>query len=69
MFNTIYTDTNHCFETCLNYNKAQAPIFTDQVEMTELITWAKNTTMDPETNTYYKDVVSATFWLPIRFII
>ena len=67
MFNTIYTDAKYCFETCLNYNRAQASIFTDQVEMTELITLAKNITMDPVTNTHYKDVVSTSFWLPIRF--
>ena len=67
MFNTIYTDATRCLDTCLKCNRAQAPIFTDQEEMTELMTWAVNTTMDPVNNTNYKDIKSASFWLPIRY--
>ena len=67
MFNTIYTDATRCLDTCLKCNRAQAPIFTDQEEMTELMTWAVNTTTDPTTKIFYKDVVSQAFWLPIRY--
>ena len=43
-------------------------IFSDQEEMTEMVTWALNTTTDPLTNTLHEGVqYSATFWLPIRF--
>ena len=69
LFNTIIEDAFVCFENCLSYNRAQAPIFADKEEMTELMTWVVNTTTDPVTAQFYKDVVSPTFWLPLRFII
>ena len=61
-------DAVQCLDTCQKYNRAQAPIFSDQEEMTEMVTWALNTTTDPLTNTLHEGVqYSATFWLPIRF--
>ena len=57
------TDGIKCLDRCQKYNRAQAPIFSDQAEFDELVAWAINTTTDPETKLYYKDGISATFWL------
>ena len=53
-------------ETCLKYNRAQAPIFTDQEELTELLTWTFKTTRDPVTRALFEDLESGAYWLPIR---
>ena len=65
LFETISTDGIKCLDTCAKYNRAQAPTFSDQAEYDEMLAWAISTTTDPMTKLYYKDVVSATFWLPI----
>ena len=65
LFETIATDGIKCLDTCAKYNRAQAPTFSDQAEYDEMLAWAISTTTDPMTKLYYKDVVSATFWLPI----
>ena len=65
LFETIASDGVQCLEKCQQYNRARAPVFSDQAEFDELVAWAINTTTDPETKLYYKDGVSATFWLAI----
>ena len=65
LFNSM--DSGQCMETCLKYNEAQAPLFRDPVELRGLVTWAINTTTNPDTNTKYRDIVSSgAFWLPMR---
>ena len=67
LFNTVVIDAVRCMETCLKYNRARAPpSFSDKAAFTELVTWAWNTTRDPETEVYYEDVFSASFWLSYR---
>ena len=67
LFNTVAIDAVRCMETCLKYNRARAPpSFSDKAAFTELVTWAWNTTRDPETEVYYEDVFSASFWLSYR---
>ncbi len=63
MFEPSATDGVKCLDKCQHYNRARAPIFSDQAEFDELVTWAINTTTDPETKLYYKEGISATFWL------
>ena len=65
LFETLYSDGIKCLDTCLKYNRAQAPIFSDQATFDELVSWAINTTVNPVTKAYFKDVVSATFWIGI----
>ena len=65
LFETRATDGVKCLDKCQEYNRAQAPIFSDQAEFDELVSWAINTTTDPVTKLYYKDGISATFWLAI----
>ena len=65
LFETRATDGVKCLDKCQQYNRAQAPIFSDQANFDELVSWAINTTTDPVTKLYYKDGISATFWLAI----
>ncbi len=67
LFNTVAIDAVRCMETCLKYNRARAPpSSSDKAAFTELATWAWNTTRDPESEVYYEDVFSASFWLSYR---
>ena len=60
-------DSVQCMETCLKYNRAQAPVFRDKEEVRGLLTWVTNTTTDPVTNIKYQDIVSSlVIWLAIR---
>ena len=65
LFETIATDGIKCLDTCAKYNQAQAPIFSDQVEFDELVSWLTNTTRDPVTKLFYKDVIGGAFWVGI----
>ena len=66
LFNHVEVSWERCMQTCPKYLRAQAPGFSSQEELTELITWAFNTTRDPVTLLDYPDVVSASFWLSFR---
>ena len=60
-------DSVQCMETCLKYNRAQAPLFRDQEEVQGLLTWVTNTTTDPVTNIKYQDIASSlVIWLAMR---
>ena len=67
LFETPAEDGIKCLDTCLKYNRAQAPIFSDQAEFDELLSWTINTSMDPVTKIFFKDVGagSGTFFLGI----
>ena len=64
LFDIVETDAIKCLDKCLKYNRAQAPIFSDQAEFNELVAWAINITTDPVTKLLYSKV-SSTLWLPI----
>ena len=66
-FNTYSLEWSKCMEMCPKYNRAQVPSFTDQTEMEELISWALETTTDPDTNLIYPDGFSQSFWVPFRY--
>ena len=66
-FNTFALEWSKCMEMCPKYNRAQVPSFTDQTEMEELISWALETTTDPDTNLIYPDGFSQSFWVPFRY--
>ena len=67
LFNTVAIDAVRCMETCLKYNRARAPpSFSDKAAFKELVTWVWNTTRDPNTEVYYEDAFSASFWLSYR---
>ena len=66
-FNTYSLEWSKCMEMCPKYNRAQVPSFTDQAEMEELISWALETTTDPDTNLLYPDGFSKSFWVPFRY--
>ena len=60
-------DSGQCMDTCLKYNRAQAPLFRDQGELRGLVTWVTNTTTNPETNSKYRDIASSgLIWLAMR---
>ena len=66
-FNTFSLEWSKCMEMCPKYNRAQVPSFTDQTEMEKLISWALETTTDPDTNLIYPDGFSQSFWVPFRY--
>ena len=67
LFNTVAIDAVRCMETCLKYNRARAPpSSSDKAAFKELVTWVWNTTRDPNTEVYYEDAFSASFWLSYR---
>ena len=66
LFNTLSNDWSQCMEKCRKYNRAQAPSFTDQTELEELITWAHDAVMDPVSEQQYPDVFSGYFWMSFR---
>ena len=65
LFNTVW-DAAQCMETCEKYG-ARAPIFSNEEELSQLLTWHKNTTQDPITNNFYEELESAMWWLPMRY--
>ena len=66
LLNTVYTRAFDCFETCKKYNRAQSPMFSDKKDMERLFSFLTNTTTDPVTKHFYKDIITSSVWLPIR---
>ena len=65
LFETRATDGVKCLDKCQQYNRAQAPIFSDQANFDELVSWVINTTMDPVTKHQYSSTVSTAFCISI----
>ena len=64
IFEIVETDGIKCLDRCQKYNRARAPIFSDQAEFDELVAWAFNATTDPVTKLLYF-AVSPSFWIAI----
>ena len=68
LFTANYYDAFECLETCPKYNRARASIFSDETEMSKLLTFVANTTTDPVTETFYKDITASQIWLGMRYV-
>lgn len=66
LFTANYYDAFECLETCPKYNRARASLFSDETEMAKLLTFVANTTTDPVTETFYKDITASQVWLGMR---
>ena len=66
LFTANYYDAFECLETCPKYNRARASLFSDETEMSKLLTFVANTTTDPVTETFYKDITASQIWLGMR---
>ena len=64
LFNHVVVEWKDCMDTCTNYRGAQAPSFSTEAGLQELITWSQRTVTDPETNEDYEDYISQTFYIP-----
>ena len=68
LFTANYHDAFECLETCPKYNRATASLFSDENEMSKLLTFVANTTTDPVTETFYKDITASQIWLGKRYV-
>ena len=68
LFESHAADGIKCLDTCAKYNRAQAPIFSDQATFDELLSWAINTTSDPVTKQLYPGVMGTAFWIGITYL-
>ena len=67
MFQVHAPDWSRCMDKCSKYNRAMAPSFTDQAGAEELMAWSVETTVDPESGSFYPDVLSDAIWIPFMF--
>ena len=65
-FNTHSPDWQQCMDKCWRYNRAQAPSFHGQEELDELLSWGRDTFIDPISGEGYPDAYSGYFWLPYK---
>ena len=54
-FNTFAPDWQQCMDKCWRYNRAQAPSYSNQEELDELLSWGNDATIDPISGKDYPD--------------
>ena len=54
-------------EKCWRYNRAQAPSYSNQEELEELLSWGQDATIDPISGKDYPDTYSGLFWMSFKW--
>ena len=53
-------------DKCWRYNRAQAPSYSNQEELEELLSWGQDATIDPISGKDYPDTYSGLFWMSFK---